>query len=262
VRVPRCRFAPQRVANINQWTARQADAYLGHQFATREHRSQHDWQTDMVELAAYGIAVGGTPIDQLGTDAVQLEIGHQPPHIGEPILHPDLGLVTCELVCAIDRSHEPPITTIVVGRTVVGGTRSSHLPIGDRTAGRTLARRGRDQHDDRRAREADRIADLPSRQRQSCDLDLPGPAEADATLDLARALLAVAPADERERAQAFEALLAGDPDFAEHIDEFYLHLKLQVPVIEETLKWAHRHDEDSADGEDELRDDSDGIDLR
>jgi hypothetical protein len=36
-------------------------------------------QTDLVELAAYGIAVGRTPIDQLGTDAVQLEVGHKPP---------------------------------------------------------------------------------------------------------------------------------------------------------------------------------------
>ena len=43
-----------------------------------------------------------------------MEVGHEPPGIGQPILHPELGLVTCELVCAIDRSHEPPITTIVV----------------------------------------------------------------------------------------------------------------------------------------------------
>jgi hypothetical protein len=128
------------LGNINHWTAHQADAYLEHQFAIWEHRSRHDWQTDMLELAAYGVAVGRAPIDQLDPDAVQLEVGHQPPDIGQPILHPELGPVTCELVCAIDRSHQPPITTIVVAPADDGTLLAVHaqLQARDRSGERVL----------------------------------------------------------------------------------------------------------------------------
>jgi len=81
-------------------------------FEVWEERSLHEWELDLVELAAYGIAVGTLPAD-LPPGAVRFEAHAEPPAIGEAIFHPEHGVLICEQIAAIDRSYTPPISTVI-----------------------------------------------------------------------------------------------------------------------------------------------------
>jgi hypothetical protein len=100
------------LGQINQWNEHQLDLYLAYVFEVWEERSLHEWELDIVELAAYGIAVGTLPAD-LPPDAVRFDALAEPPAIGEAIAHPELGVLICEQIAAIDRSHTPPISTVI-----------------------------------------------------------------------------------------------------------------------------------------------------
>jgi hypothetical protein len=46
---------------------------------------------------------------------VRFDAHAEPPAIGEAIAHPELGVLICEQIAAIDRSDSPPISTVIAG---------------------------------------------------------------------------------------------------------------------------------------------------
>ncbi len=53
--------AERHLAQVNNWTARQASLYVQEQFRVWDHRSQYEWRLDLSWLAGQGVAVQAGP---------------------------------------------------------------------------------------------------------------------------------------------------------------------------------------------------------